>query len=69
MKKTVLSVVIYLSMITSVTPFAKGSPAKANGIQSITIISPQDVVYNTAITPFDLPLDIHINVPRMLMVT
>jgi hypothetical protein len=69
MKKTALLVVLCLSMITFVTPFAKGTPAKANDIQSITIISPQNIVYNTATTPFDLPLDIYINVPRMLMVT
>ena len=48
---------------------AKGTPAKTAGIESITIISPQDVVYNTATTPFDLPLEIHIDVPRMAMVT
>lgn len=69
MKKIVLLAVLCLSMMTLVTPFAKGTPAKTAGIESITIISPQDVVYNTATPPFDLPLEIYIDVPRMAMVT
>lgn len=69
MKKIILLVALCLSMITFVTPFAKGVPAKTAGIQSITIISPQNTTYNTAAALFNLPLDIHIDVPRMAMVT
>jgi hypothetical protein len=69
MKKTILLVALCLSMITFAAPFAKAAPAKTTGIQSITIVSPQDVVYNTATTPFDILLEIHIDVPRMGMVT
>lgn len=69
MKKIVLLAILCLSMMSFMTTFANGAPAKTAGIESITIISPQDVVYNTAIAPFDLPLEIHIDVPRMGMVT
>ena len=69
MKKIALLAVLCLSMIAFVTPLAEGTPAKTAGIESITIILPQDIVYNTATTPFDLPLEIHIDVPRMAMVT
>jgi hypothetical protein len=68
MKKIVLLAVLCLSMMIFATPFSKGTPAKTASIESITIISPQDVVYNTATPPFGLPLEIHIDVPRMAMV-
>ena len=56
-------------MIISTSSLAKANLASTAGIQSLTIISPQDTaIYNTAITPFNLPLNIHIDVPKMGMV-
>ena len=43
--------------------------AEDPGIQSITIISPQNITYNSADATFNLSLSFHIAVPRIRMVS
>jgi hypothetical protein len=69
MRKTALLVVLCLSIIAFATPFAKGVPPQTAATHPITIVSPQNSTYNTAIAPFDLPLSFVIDVPKMAMIT
>ena len=67
--KRALWIVLCLSMITSVVPLAESASQKPTAIQSITVISPENATYNTAATPFNLPLEFDIDVPKLGMIT
>lgn len=67
--KRALLIVLCLSMITSVVPFAKSVSVKQTAIQSVTVISPGNVTYNTATPPFNLPLKFDIGISKLAMIT
>lgn len=69
MRKTALLVALCLSIIASATPFAEGIPPQTAAAHPITLVSPQNSTYNTAITPFNLSLIFAIDVPKMAMIT